>query len=116
MAKYKIGDLIKVRVTGITEYGFFVKVDENYTGLCHISEISNDFVNNINDYIHIGEYIYAIIIDINELNKQIKISIKDIYYKIEEDSTKIKEARLGFLPLKQMLPIWIKEKMEEYNK
>lgn len=45
-----------------------------------------------------------------------KLSIKDIYYKTEEDGTRIVESRKGFLPLKEMLPIWIEEKIEEYKK
>ena len=44
MAKYKVGDIIKCSVCGITEYGFFVNIDKEYVGLCHISEVSNDFV------------------------------------------------------------------------
>jgi predicted RNA-binding protein with RPS1 domain len=44
-----------------------------------------------------------------------KLSIKDIYYKTENDG-KIVESRKGFLPLKKMLPIWIKEKIKEYEK
>lgn len=113
MLKYKVGDIIKCKVTGISLYGFFVCVDD-YTGLCHISEISSDFVADINDFVHIGENIYAQVLDINEETKQIKISIKDIYYKIENDG-RIIETRKGFLTLKNVLPIWINEKLEEYN-
>ena len=43
MPKIKCGDIIKCRVTGIADYGFFVECENNYSGLCHISEVSNDF-------------------------------------------------------------------------
>ena len=116
MPKIKCGDIIKCKVTGITDYGFFVVCENDYTGLCHISEVSNDFVKSIHDFVHIGEIIYAQVLDINRKNKQIKLSIKDIYYKTEEDGSRIVESRKGFLPLKEMLPIWIEEKIEKYKK
>lgn len=115
MAKYKINDIIEVKVTSIVEYGFFVTMNDDYSGLCHISEISNEFVSNINDYVHENELIYAQILEIDHENKQMKLSIKDIYYKTENDNNHIVESRRGFLPLKNMLPIWIDKKMKEYQ-
>ena len=114
MPKYKIGDIVKCQVTGISSYGFFVKVDENFTGLCHISEISYDFVPDIYEFVHQDEIIYAQILDVDKKNKQLKLSIKDIYYKTEDDG-RIIESRKGFSPLKEMLPVWINEKMSEYK-
>ena len=39
--KYKIGSVVLGYVTGIKEYGIFVQLDSNTSGLIHISEISN---------------------------------------------------------------------------
>ena len=114
MPKYKVGDIIKCQVTGISSYGFFVKIDENYTGLCHISEMSYEYVPDISEYVHLNEVIYAQIVEIDRVDLKMKLSIKDIYYKTEDDG-KIVESRKGFLPLKKMLPIWIDEKIKEYN-
>jgi len=44
MPKYQIGDIVTVSVTGIEKYGIFVGLDEYYSGLIHISEISDGFV------------------------------------------------------------------------
>ena len=114
MPKYKEGDIIECLVTGISSFGFFVKINDEYTGLCHISEISYDFISDIHNYVHINEIIYAQVIDIDEENKQLKLSIKDIYYKTENDG-RIIESRKGFSTLKKMLPIWIGSKMAEYK-
>lgn len=116
MPKYKIGDIVECKVSGIADYGFFVRVDSEYSGLCHISEMSNEFVKNVGDFVHIGEIIYCQILDIDVNTKQMKMSIKNIYYKTEDDGMHIVESRKGFLPLKNMLPIWIDEKMKEYEK
>ena len=112
---YALNDIIECYVTGITKYGVFVNVDNWFDGLIHISEISEGFVKNINDYVKIGEKIYCQIIGIDELNHQLKLSIKDINYKSEISDSLIKETRKGFWPLKENLPSWINEKLEEYK-
>ena len=45
---YKIGDIIEVEVSGIENYGIFVKAEDDYTGLIHISEIDNNYIKDIN--------------------------------------------------------------------
>lgn len=111
----KVGDIVLVKVTGIADYGFFIEKD-GYTGLCHISEVSSNFVEDISKFVSVGEEIYVLILDIDEVSKHLKVSIKDIYYINYDDKNRIKETRKGFLPLKEMLPIWIDEKIREYEK
>ena len=112
MADYKTGSIVKCQVTGIEKYGAFVSVDDEYTGLIHISEVSNDFVKDINSFMEVGEMIYCQILEVDEENKHLKLSIKNINYKSNSQS-KIKESRLGFLPLKNELDKWIKDKISE---
>ena len=115
MEKLKRNDIIKVTVTGVQKYGAFVNSeDEDYDGLIHISEISYGYVKNVNDYLKIGDTIYAEVVDINNDNNQLKLSIKDIDYK--KDGTRLKrmaETKSGFTPLKDNLEMWINEKIKE---
>ncbi len=112
---YKSGDIVKCVVTGFKEYGIFVKVDGVYDGLIHISEISSSFVRNVTDYSEIGEEIFAKVIECDDKTKHLKLSIKDINYKV--DGNNIKEIdKNGFMPLKNNLNVWINEKIKEYNK
>ena len=111
----KVGNIVLVKVTGIADYGFFIEKD-GYPGLCHISEVSNNFVEDVSKFVSVGEEIYVLILDIDEVSKHLKVSIKDIYYINYDDKNRIKETRKGFLPLKEMLPIWIDEKIREYEK
>lgn len=115
MNDYKEGDIIKAQVSGITKYGIFVHVDSSYDGLIHISEISNDYVGNINDYVKMGEVIYCQVLEVNEIKLQLKLSIKNINYKTFVGPGEIAESRLGFLPLKNKLPEWIDLKIKEYK-
>ena len=114
MAEYRSGSIVKCQVTGIEKYGAFVNIDGIYSGLIHISEISNGFVKDINDFLQIGEIIYTQILDVDEENNRLKLSIKNINYKSNTKS-KVKESRLGFLPLKNHLNTWISEKLSEIN-
>ncbi len=110
-SKYQIGNIITGCVTGIEKYGIFVSFDNNYSGLIHISEISDDFVRNINDYVNLGETIKVEVIGLNTNNHHLKLSIKNIDYRINKNSNcKIMETKSGFRTLKKMLNIWIDRK------
>lgn len=110
----KINDVVKVKITGIQTYGAFAVTSDNTDGLIHISEISYGYVKNINDYIKIGDKIYAEVIGYNDSNNQLKLSIRDIDYK--NDGSKLKriaETKSGFQPLKDNLDGWINNKIKE---
>lgn len=118
---YKNEQIVSGRVQGITEYGAFIKLDDDYNGLVHISEISENFVSNVNDYFKIGEKINAKILNIDEDKKQIKLSIKNINYKISDNNKedlKIIETNSGFTTLSKKLHFWIKDylKNKKINK
>ena len=117
---YKINDIVKCVVTGFKPYGIFVKIDDEYDGLIHISEISEGFVKNVQDYCNLKETLYVKVIGIDEENKHLKLSIKDLNFKLDGSST-IKIDENGFLPLKNKLDLWVNEKIkkikeEEKNK
>lgn len=115
MSKYKCGEIVTGYVTGIEKYGIFVCVDEKYDGLIHISEITSSYVRSINDYAKVGEIIRAKVIE-EEQNNQIKLSIKDVDYRVtRKKSTKIEETEKGFSTLIMMLNKWIDDKMEELS-
>ena len=58
MSKYFKNEVVEGCVTGIEKYGIFVTLDEYYSGLIHISEISDNFVRDINKFVNIGEVDY----------------------------------------------------------
>lgn len=112
--KYQIGNIVTGCVTGIEKYGIFVELDNYYSGLIHISEISDSFVRNINDYVTIGETIKVKILDFNRNDFHVKLSIKNIDYRItRRKRTKIIETTNGFSSLKEKLDFWMKKKTDE---
>lgn len=115
MTVYKKNDIVSCNVTGIENYGVFVNLDEYYSGLIHISEISNEFIGNIKDFVNIGDTIFVKILEIDEAAFKMKLSIKNINYKVDGKKLRkpLKEAGLGFKPLKDRLDTWIDEKLAE---
>lgn len=114
MSKYECGKIVTGCVTGVENYGIFVSLDEYYSGLIHISEISTKFVKDINDYVNIGETIRVKIVEKDEETFHLKLSIKDIDYRVNSKRrNKIQETEKGFETLSIKLEDWIEDK---YNR
>lgn len=62
----EIGSIVKGKVSGITKFGAFIALEDGTTGLVHISEISKDFVNDINTFLKQDQDVEAIVLSIDE--------------------------------------------------
>lgn len=62
-------------VTGLTNFGAFVKLDNGATGMVHISEVAAEYVSNIGDRLSEGDKVKVKVIEINE-NGKVSLSIK----------------------------------------
>ncbi len=71
----EVGAILEGKVTGITKFGAFVQLPGGQSGLVHISEIANAFVNDVNDYLHVDDVVKVKVLSINEAGK-INLSIK----------------------------------------
>lgn len=116
MSNIKVGEIVKGQVTGITLYGVFVTLNDDYTGMVHISEVSSKFISNLNKKFNIGDIISVKVIDIDENKRQVKLSIKNINYRVEKTASAIKEKGTGFEVIKNNFEDWVTKKMEEINK
>jgi len=74
ISKYKVGDIIECDITGIVDFGIFVKIEEGLEGLIHISELDWALVENPADLYKVGEKVTAQIIEIK--NNKISLSSK----------------------------------------
>ena len=116
MIKYKVGNVINVSVTGVTEYGIFVKAANGYDGLIHISEISEKFVQNPRLFVKNNESIYAEVLECDDINHHLKLSIKNIQYRNKGiKRAKIIETKHGFETLAYKLPEWIEENVKNHK-
>lgn len=114
MSKYVVGNIVTCLVTGIEKYGIFVSLDNYYSGLIHISEISNRYVKDISKIVKIGDIINAKILEVDDDTFHIKLSIKNIKYRENKyNYKKINEIGSGFGILKDNLENWIENAKKE---
>ena len=71
----EIGKIYNGRVKGITQYGAFVDIEGGGTGMVHISEVANTYVNDIHEHLTEEQEVKVKVIGINEAGK-ISLSIK----------------------------------------
>ncbi len=104
LASVKVGEIYKGKVTGLMSFGAFVNVEVpvgkekgEIEGLVHISEISWEKVNDIHQYLKIGEEIEVKVLGVEEGTGKLNLSIKqlkpDPWKKIEEKYAEGKKVR-----------------------
>lgn len=71
----KVGDIVDGKITGITNFGVFADLGEGVSGMVHISEISRTYVNDINDFVKVGDVSKMKVISVGEDGK-IALSMK----------------------------------------
>jgi S1 RNA binding domain protein len=71
----EVGTVVEGRVTGITKFGAFITLPDGKSGLVHISEVANTFVNDVHDFVKEGQTIKVRVIGLSEDGK-INLSIK----------------------------------------
>lgn len=76
--KYPVGAVVLGKVVRFAEFGAFVELEPSIDALVHISQISHKRVNDIRDFLEIGQEVKAKIVEINKENKRIELSIKVI--------------------------------------
>lgn len=70
-----VGKIYEGKVTGITKFGAFVEIEPGTTGMVHISEVANTFVNEIKDHLTEGQTVKVKVLAVSEEGK-ISLSIK----------------------------------------
>ena len=76
VSKYNIGDQLEGVVTGVVDFGIFVKIDNEIEGLIHKSEIDWGLVENTKDYAKVGDKIKVEVIEIKD--DKISLSMKKL--------------------------------------
>ena len=74
LEKYSLGDVLEREITGIVDFGVFIKIEEGLEGLVHISELDWGLVENPRDLFSVGMKIKVKVIEIKD--ERISLSIK----------------------------------------
>ena len=102
IAKYKVGDQVEGTVTAVTDFGAFVRFDENLEGLVHISEIAWQRIDHTRDVLKLTDRVRAEIINIE--GSKIFLSMK----KLVDDPWKS-------VAMKYNLNQWVKGRVLKIN-
>lgn len=90
--EHNIGDIIKGTISGIKQYGVFIKFEDTF-GFCHISNCSHKFIKSLNDLFSMNQEINAKIIEIDTETQRINLSIKDCENTLVHKEEKPKEIK-----------------------
>ena len=71
----EVGNKLKGKVTGIKKFGAFVDLPEGQSGLVHISEVADNYVENVEDHLSVGDEVEVKVLSIADDGK-ISLSIK----------------------------------------
>ena len=113
---FQIGDVVTGKITNIKDYGAFISLGEKTSGLLHISEISDKFIRDIYQYLHLGDEVTVQIIGIDTENHFLHLSLKRVKEspksKTRPKRVDVSDINTDFSPLEQQLPVWIEETLE----
>ena len=92
---YKVGDLVKGKVSKLASFGAFVGLEHDIDGLVHISQVSEERVDKIKNALKVDEEVNARVIKIDRADRRIGLSIKAANY--SQEQLKEEEAVLDSL-------------------
>lgn len=87
ISEFNVGDTVKAKVKAITSYGAFLDIGSTTDGLLHISQLSVDFVSDVNTVLEMGQEVDVRIINIDAAKGQVALSLLT-----EEEGESAKQA------------------------
>lgn len=97
----EVGMILEGKVSGITKFGAFVDLPDSKTGMVHISEVAPTFINEISDYVKIGQTVKVKVLALND--GKICLSMKQALPK--EQQKKPQKQNRGRQPYKPAPPV-----------
>ncbi|MBO5179603.1 MAG: S1 RNA-binding domain-containing protein [Clostridia bacterium] len=109
-----VGEIVEGKITDIMQYGVFVKLEDGKSGLVHISEVSNEYVEDINQVVKKGDTVKVKILSMDDSGK-IALSIKKALPREDKrnrNNVREKKIEEGPLTLDDMLSKFLKDSDE----
>ena len=90
-ARYQSGQVIKGKVTKITNFGVFVGLEDGLEGLLHISELSDDKIENPEDLVKVGEEMEVKVLRVDTDERKIGLSKRRVDWSPEQEAAENKK-------------------------
>ena len=74
--KYAVGNVVTGKVARMTDFGAFIELENGVDALLHVSQISREHIEKPADVLKVGEEVTAKVVDFNEADKKISLSMK----------------------------------------
>ena len=84
--KYAAGNIVEGRVARMTDFGAFVELEPGVDALLHVSQISREHVEKPSDALQVGQIITAKVVDFNEEEHKISLSVKALEAPVKEEA------------------------------
>ena len=88
--KYASGNVVTGKVARMTDFGAFIELESGIDALLHVSQISKEHIDKPSDVLKVGEEVTAKVVDFNEADKKISLSVKAMFAPepkaVEEDA------------------------------
>lgn len=110
----EVGNKLLGKVTGITDFGAFVKLPEGSTGLVHISEIADTYVKDIHDYLKVGDEVEVKVLNVGKDGK-IGLSIKKAKADSKSQRNRKRAQRKNDQDFEQKIARFLKESEERLS-
>ncbi|MCX4323615.1 MAG: 30S ribosomal protein S1 [Lachnospiraceae bacterium] len=78
-SKYAVGTEVTGKVARMTDFGAFIELEPGIDALLHVSQISKEHIDKPSDVLKSGEEVTAKVVDFNEADKKISLSIKAMF-------------------------------------
>ncbi len=90
--KYAAGSVVTGKVARMTDFGAFIELEPGIDALLHVSQISKEHIDKPSDVLKGGEEVTAKVVDFNEADKKISLSIKAMYAEPKEEKAEDEEV------------------------
>lgn len=77
------GEIVKGTIKNVAKFGAFIMLESGHDGLVHISEIANEFIKDINDFVKIGDQVDVKVLGLSKQGK-LELSMKKVEDKPKE--------------------------------
>lgn len=117
--KYEINQLVIGKVTNVKPYALFMSFEDGVEGLLHISEISNNYIRDIEKFGSVGDEIKVKVLSVDKNNGFLRVSLKQVpneeaystHKNIQRNIPLVSEN--SFDILKENLPKWMEDTLKE---
>jgi len=82
--KYPINSVLKGKVVRLTNFGAFIEIEPGFDGLVHVSQISNEWIENPAQALSVGQEVDVLVLDVNPEAEKLTLSIKALLPPVEK--------------------------------